>query len=211
MKGEKKAGGLIITPLPSTSNPAPGSSSSTHTIAHPPRPPSSQGSSRPHKKPPDKLNDTVLDGSNTNSSVAALRKGKGKAREIIAPSRQDLEVEEEVRQMDAERERLRVREVQAQSQATLTSEFKTPLLPPSSTSRRRQTGFTSGTIPSTPVNGVGIDTTQPIPLRDTPTIDRNRAMRGEPVERRRSSLSKRGKRASSSFEHTGIIRENLFL
>lgn len=204
MKGEKKAGGLIITPLSVTSTPAPGPSSVP--IIAPPRPSSSHGSFHHHARPPDKPSLTKVNASNTSASVS--KKGKSKAREIVAPTRQDIEVEEEVRQMDAERERLRVREVQAQSQATLASAFKTPLLPPSSVPRRRQTGFIPGTAPSTPVNGVTIDTTQPIPLRDTPTIDRNRAMRGEPVERRRSSLSKRGKRASSSFEHTGIIRKN---
>ncbi|KAF8514655.1 Mis12-Mtw1 protein family-domain-containing protein [Gautieria morchelliformis] len=172
VKGEKKAGGLIITPLPSTSNVAPGPSS-TLAIAPPPRPPSSHGT----------------------------RKGKAKAREDVAPTRQDIEVEEEVRRMDAERERLHVREAQAQSHVSLDSEFNNPLLPPSSIPRRRQTALAKG---NTSI-GATIDTSQPLPLRDTPTIDRNRAMRGEAVERRRSSLSKRGKRASSSFEHTGII------
>jgi kinetochore protein Mis13/DSN1 len=210
VKGEKKAGGLIITPLPSTSNAAPGPSSSMLTIAPRPRPPSSQGSSNYSKRPPDKPNDSTLDKSDISVSAAAAKKakGKGKGREVVAPTRQDLEVEEDVRRMDAERERLRVREVKAQSQATLTSEFKTPLLPLPSVLRRKQTGLASGASPTTP-GGTTIDLTLPMPLRDTPTIDRNRAMRGEPVDRRRSSLSRRGKRASSSFEHTGIIREEI--
>lgn len=192
-------------------NAAPGPSSSTLTTAPPPRPPSSKGSHR-SKRPPDKPNVPALDEFDASVSAEAAKKakGKGKAREIVDPTRQDLEVEEDVRRMDAERERLRVREVQAQSQATLAPEFKDPLLPPSSIPRRRQTGFAVGTTPTTP-GGTVIDMTQPIPLRDTPTIDRNRVMRGEPVERRRSSLSRRGKRASSSFEHTGIIREDILL
>lgn len=58
--------------------------------------------------------------------------------------------------------------------------------------------------------------TQPLQPRETPQIDRNRAMRdgtlsqgtpGTPGHRRRSSLSGRGKRASSSFENNGVISE----
>ena len=204
VKGERKAGGLIITPLPSTSNTAFGSFSTLTNV--PPLPPSSQGSSHRSKHG---LDVTMLDGSDISSSVAALKKGKGKSREVVAPTRQDLEVEEDVRRMDAERERLRIREAQAQS--TLSSDFKAPLLLPPSVQRRRQTGLAYQDAPSTPVNGSTIDIIQPIPLRDTPIIDRNRAMRGEPVERRRSSLSRRGKRASSSFEHTGIIRKDIYI
>ncbi|KAF8589354.1 hypothetical protein K439DRAFT_1657984 [Ramaria rubella] len=204
LKGEKKAGGLIITPLPPTSNAAAGSSS-IHSIAPPSRPPSSQRSNHHPKHPPDKLN-SILDQPGSSTAAALNKKskskGKEKARGAVPLTRQDLEVEEDIRRMNAERERLRVREADAQSQSM---EFTEPLLPPpSSIPRRRQSGFASGSGPSTP-GGTTIDITQPIPLRDTPTIDRNRAMRGEPVERRRSSLSRRGKRASSSFENTGVI------
>lgn len=62
--------------------------------------------------------------------------------------------------------------------------------------------------------------TQPLQPRETPQIDRNRAMRdgtlkdhgtpGTPGHRRRSSLSGRGKRASTSFENNGVISESVF-
>lgn len=57
--------------------------------------------------------------------------------------------------------------------------------------------------------------TQPLQPRETPQIERNRAMRNGTLRegsqgpgtpgRRRSSLSGRGKRASSSFEANGVI------
>lgn len=66
---------------------------------------------------------------------------------------------------------------------------------------------------------VEMEYTQPLQPRETPQIDRNRAMRdgtlkdhgtpGTPGQRRRSSLSGRGKRASTSFENNGVISESI--
>lgn len=45
---------------------------------------------------------------------------------------------------------------------------------------------------------------QPLPLQETPQIQKNKLLRGESGHRRKSSLT-RGKRISSSFENTGVI------
>ncbi len=51
-----------------------------------------------------------------------------------------------------------------------------------------------------------VDTVAPLAQQETPQIEKNKIMRGETGHRRRSSVS-RGKRASSSYETTGIICE----
>ncbi|KAF8508094.1 Mis12-Mtw1 protein family-domain-containing protein [Hysterangium stoloniferum] len=129
--------------------------------------------------------------------LPSMSKGKGKEREVLAPTRQELEAEEDIRRMDAERERLRVREARAQAR-TQPSELKQSFIHPQPPSSRKKQNL------ATPAKVRSIDTTLSLPIRDTPTIERNRAMRGEPVERR-TSLTRRGKRASSSFENKGII------
>jgi len=102
--------------------------------------------------------------------------------------------------MEAEADRLRRREAKAQAKAT---DLDSSMLPPPSMSRAKQ----HVNDHSTPLKKGPIDIVQPLPVRDTPTIDRNRQMRGEaPSSDRRSSLTKRGKRASSSFENKGVIR-----
>ncbi|KIJ52346.1 hypothetical protein M422DRAFT_43230 [Sphaerobolus stellatus SS14] len=123
-------------------------------------------------------------------------KGKGKQREIPTATQEELEIDEEVKQMEAKTERLRVREAQAQAQAT---DLNTSI-PPSQLKQLKQPVNRR----STPLMERTIDMMQPLPVRDTPVADRNRLMRGE-LPDRRSSLTRRGKRASSSFENKGII------
>lgn len=122
------------------------------------------------------------------SSSATAKDKKGKQREVV---QEEVELEEEVMQMDAERERL-LRTPRQVHQAKGEAGESAPQ-------------NKAGTSRSIALTQKGLDITQPLPVRDTPLIDRNRAMRGESGDRR-TSLTKRGKRASSSFENKGIIR-----
>jgi len=54
-----------------------------------------------------------------------------------------------------------------------------------------------------------MDSTLPLEPRETPQIEKNRQLRGEGGYRRRSSVSMRGKRASTNFENTGVISKLL--
>lgn len=50
------------------------------------------------------------------------------------------------------------------------------------------------------------DSLLPLPPRETPKIEQNRAMRGESSRTpRRASMSSRGKRLSNSFDRAGVI------
>ena len=118
--------------------------------------------------------------------------GKAKDREVYAATRADPEVDEDVRQMQSETDTLR-RKSQAAEQAagSLNGDVqfppRTPRAPGSSSRR-------------------DVDTVAPLAQQETPQIEKNKIMRGETGHRRRSSVS-RGKRASSSYETTGIICE----
>ncbi|TFY50902.1 hypothetical protein EVG20_g11265, partial [Dentipellis fragilis] len=120
---------------------------------------------------------------------------KGRDRDVPATARPDREVDEDVRQMETEADDLR-----RQSRAHPSSDTSKP---------HSSSQYT--------------DTILPLAPRETPQIEKNKAMRGESSQpsgsggaggpggghRRRSSLSMRGKRTSTSFATTGIISEQI--
>ena len=118
--------------------------------------------------------------------------GKAKDREVYAATRADPEVDEDVRQMQSEADTLR-RKSQAAEQAagSLSSDVQFPPRTPRA---------------ANPSSRRDVDTMAPLTQQETPQIEKNKIMRGETGHRRRSSIS-RGKRASSSYETTGVICE----
>lgn len=125
----------------------------------------------------------------------------------------DMEVEKDVKAMDDEADRLR-----RLSRARSTVD-------PSLLSSQARMHFPSRSEPpgtSRKGKSKALDISTPLPSQETPIIERNKQLRsgliatnrrghetdmGTPTEthRRRSSVSGRGKRVSSSFEATGII------
>ena len=182
VNGEEQPGGLVIVRAPAPSK------HSLHIEPLPaePRAPSRPPSTQPQpslSKPPSKK----LRADGSSRSVA-----RTKDRDVYTTTRADPEVDEDVRQMQSEADTLR-RKSQAAEQAagSLSSDVQFPPRTPraaNSSSRR------------------DVDTMAPLTQQETPQIEKNKIMRGETGHRRRSSIS-RGKRASSSYETTGVICE----
>lgn len=84
--------------------------------------------------------------------------------------------------------------------------------PPSSVTRSSATQdvFDSREIPSRGRSRQPVDSSLPLPLRETPLIDKNREMRSKATERRRNSLEHR-RRASESLGRNGSISTCLHL
>ena len=193
--GEEQPGGLIIvrapvqrtiSPLnPPTSQPLP-----TTTSYSASRPPSSHSQPLPSAAPgPSKH---PLKKFKADSSRAPTN---AKSRDVLATTREEPELDEDVRQMESETDHLRSR------------------------SRAKEAAYPSFQLPSTahtPSKRHPSDAIQPLPESDTPQIERNKLMREGPFvprtpqtqtpsHSRRSSMSMRGKRISTSFENTGVI------
>ncbi|KAI0789954.1 Mis12-Mtw1 protein family-domain-containing protein [Abortiporus biennis] len=191
--GEEKPGGLVIVRVPPARPPSSQERSSETSQIHPPS--SSQPSQHHHlngdtSKPPSKK-------LKSDAPPHPRRTGKGKEREIPVGTRTEPEVEEDVRQMQSEADSLREKSRGADGAATTNgygTAFSFPVGPPSRSSR----------LP--PSHERIHDLSQPIAQQETPQIQKNKIMRGETGHRRRSSIS-RGKRASSSFENTGVITQ----
>lgn len=192
--GEEQPGGLVIVRAPPTrstpsQDPHPGSQSSRSSSVQPPQqhPLNSNASKPPSKKfkasasEPDSQSQHIEP---VNDAARNLANGKGKT---VAPEVSD---------------------------GTTSTFF--------GDARRAGNSFALNSISaasnpkfqfpqrSTPPRDRIHDSSVPIPASETPQIEKNKMMRGEMPHRRRSSIS-RGKRASSSFENTGVISECEYL
>ncbi|KII85269.1 hypothetical protein PLICRDRAFT_146108 [Plicaturopsis crispa FD-325 SS-3] len=200
LNGETVAGGLRITRAPPS---RPHSPHSSHTpqpepTRAPSRPPSSQ-SNRPlpslaapgPSEPPTKK--LRAESSGPKSRVV----GKGKDRAVSASARDDQEVDEDVRQMQSETDTLRRKSRAAEASATNSS---------GSSSINPAFQF-----PSAPAKAKHADALELLPEHDTPQMARNKVLRSENTAQhthaRRSSISGRGKRISSTYETTGVISQ----
>ncbi|KAF8554457.1 hypothetical protein OG21DRAFT_1508894 [Imleria badia] len=199
--GEEQPGGLIIvrapvqravSPLyPPTSQPLP-----TATSYPPSRPPSS------HSQPLPSTSNSIVPGPSKPPSKkfkadSSRAPTSAKSRDVLATTREEPELDEDIRQMESETDHLRSR---SRAKEAVHPSFQ---LPPTAT---------------TPSKRHPPDAIQPLPESETPQIQRNKLMReGPSVPRtpqtqtpshsRRTSLSMRGKRISTSFENTGVISQ----
>lgn len=196
--GEEQPGGLIIvrapvqravSPLNPSSQPLPPTSSYPPTrppSSHSQPPPSASNSIAPGpSKPPSKK--FKADSSRAPTSV--------KSRDVLATTREEPELDEDIRQMESETDHLRNR---SRAKEAAHPSF---YLPPTAT---------------TPSKRHAPDALQPLPESETPQIERNKLMREgpsiprtpqtqTPSHSRRTSMSMRSKRISTSFENTGVI------
>ncbi|KZT23294.1 hypothetical protein NEOLEDRAFT_1136608 [Neolentinus lepideus HHB14362 ss-1] len=162
LNGEEKAGGLVIVRAPPSRPP------STQPPEQPPsRPPSAGPSQPPSKK------------FKSDSRPAHRPVGKAKERDLVAVSRPDPEVDEDVRRMNDEAEHLRRR-----SRANAEAVNKDFSLPAVSTSAK-----------------------QP-PISEQTRQGRSLTRNGDTQPgRRKSSLSMRGKRVSTAYDTSGVITQ----
>ncbi|KAI6098322.1 Mis12-Mtw1 protein family-domain-containing protein [Pisolithus croceorrhizus] len=197
--GEAQPGGLVIVRAPASSQPVLATVSRLPPLSHPP------SSSQPL---PSSTN--VVEHSNKKLKLDSSSRAPtgAKQRDVIATTREEPELDEDIRQMENETDDLR-RRSRAKESTNQSLQF-----PHSSSSAQRQ--HTADTI-------------QPLPECETPQIVRNKLMReGPPLSNhhdsepstphsprtpqaqqtpRRTSLSMRGKRVSTSFENTGVISQ----
>ncbi|TBU55459.1 Mis12-Mtw1 protein family-domain-containing protein [Dichomitus squalens] len=186
LNGEEQPGGLVIVRAPAPTK----NSLHIEPVPAEPRAPSRQPSAQPQSLSQPQPQSSRPAAKKLRADGSSRAVGKAKDRDVYATTRADPEVDEDVRQMQSETDTLR-RKSQAAEQAasSLNADVqfppRTPRLP-SSSSRR------------------DVDTVAPLAQQETPQIEKNKVMRGETGHRRRSSIS-RGKRASSSYEATGVI------
>ena len=190
VNGEEQPGGLVIVRAPAPTK----SSLHIEPVPAESRAPSRQPSTQPQSQsqPQSQPSRPAAKKLRADGSVRAV--GKAKDREVYAATRADPEVDEDVRQMQSETDTLRRKSQAAeQAAASLNGDVqfppRTPRAPGSGPSSRRD-----------------VDTVAPLAQQETPQIEKNKIMRGETGHRRRSSVS-RGKRATSSYESTGVICE----
>ncbi|KAH9924106.1 Mis12-Mtw1 protein family-domain-containing protein [Amylocystis lapponica] len=188
LNGEEQPGGLVIVRAPSARPWSAQGNDSVHLEA-----PSQTQTRAPSRPPSTQLQPAIAETSKHPRRTRSAAKGKD--REIYASTRADPELEEDVRLMQTETESLR-RKSQASAQKSagvLEPGFQFPPIKPHTKQQ-----------PSLPSQRVR-DTSLPVPMQETPQIERNKVMR-EGGHRRKSSLS-RGKRISTSFETTGVISQ----
>ncbi|THH17899.1 hypothetical protein EW146_g3002 [Bondarzewia mesenterica] len=202
LNGEEQPGGLVIIRAP------------------PSRPPSSQNLNPPSSttppsdsvplhatthtrittsKPPSKKFKT----SSGTSDLVPRPSGKGKERDLRASAHPEPDVDEDVRVMEFEANDLR-RQSRVQEEGTfLPSNSELQFGSPSSKGKNKSRHR---------------DISLPLAPRETPQIEKNRSLRqgllqpsqqSHSGQRRKSSLSMRGKRTSSNFESTGVISEHI--
>ncbi|PCH39348.1 hypothetical protein WOLCODRAFT_141197 [Wolfiporia cocos MD-104 SS10] len=193
LNGEEQPGGLVIVRAPSA---RPWDAQGNDTV--PPesqpratsRPPSSH-SQRPHPTEPSNQPAKKFRADGSTTSARQLAKGKDRA---LPPSiQEEPEIDEDVRQMQTEADALR-RKSQAAANSVGTLDQALHFPPPRGS--RQQHG--------PPSQQRVHDAAMPLPLSESPAIERNRFMREGSNHRRKRSLS-RGKRISSSYETTGVI------
>ncbi|KAG2153986.1 Mis12-Mtw1 protein family-domain-containing protein [Suillus clintonianus] len=199
--GEEQPGGLVIVraPISRPSTPQNNYSSSqpsTTTTRAPSRLPSSLSQHIPSSsiagpsKPPAKR--FKADSSRAPTSA--------KPRDVPSSTREEPELDEDIRQMESETVHLRQR---SRAKDAIDPSFKFPPSTPKHSSRR---------YPS--------DALHTLPDSETPQIERNKLLREgvplpprtpqqtrTPQHSRRTSMSARGKRISTSFENTGVIAQ----
>ncbi|KAG1835148.1 Mis12-Mtw1 protein family-domain-containing protein [Suillus variegatus] len=197
--GEEQPGGLVIVRAPISRPTTPqnnhsSSQPSTTTTQAPSRLPSSLSQPIPSSsiagpsKPPAKR--FKADSSRAPTSA--------KPRDVPSSTREEPELDEDIRQMESETVHLRQR---SRAKDAIDSSFKFPPSTPKHTSQR---------YPS--------DALHPLPDSETPQIERNKLLREgvslpprtpqrTPQHSRRTSMSARGKRISTSFENTGVITQ----
>ncbi|KAG1804902.1 Mis12-Mtw1 protein family-domain-containing protein [Suillus plorans] len=197
--GEEQPGGLVIVRAPISRPTTPqnnhsSSQPSTTTTQAPSRLPLSLSQPIPSSsiagpsKPPAKR--FKADSSRAPTSV--------KPRDVPSSTREEPELDEDIRQMESETVHLRQR---SRAKDAIDSSFKFPPSTPKHTSQR---------YPS--------DALHPLPDSETPQIERNKLLREgvslpprtpqrTPQHSRRTSMSARGKRISTSFENTGVITQ----
>lgn len=150
----------------------------------------------------------MINGEEQPGGLVIVRGAPAPRAVIVRPPAEPAEVEEDVRQMDTETEDLR-RRSRAHSSGLASSPLKPEFkFPPSSSSK-----------PSKPSRQAPqpkrVDMLKPLPTlaQDSPHIEKNRQLRGEAPNhsRRRSSISSRGKRISSSYQTTGVICTECFV
>ncbi|KAG1750278.1 Mis12-Mtw1 protein family-domain-containing protein [Suillus lakei] len=197
--GEEQPGGLVIVraPVSRPTTPQNNSSSSqpsTTTTRVPSRPPSSLSQpipsssiAGPSKQPAKRFK---ADSSRAPTSA--------KPRDVPSSTREEPELDEDIRQMESETDHLRQR---SRAKDAIDSSFK---FPPST--------------PKHPSQRYPPDALHPLPDSETPQIERNKLLREgvslpprtpqrTPQHSRRTSMSARGKRISTSFENTGVIAQ----
>ena len=197
--GEEQPGGLIIVraPVQRAVSPLnrPSSQPLPATTSNPPsRPPSSHSQPQPStsnsialgpSKPPSKKFKADSSRAPTNA----------KSRDVLATTREEPELDEDIRQMESETDHLHNR---SRAKEAAHPSF---YLPPTAT---------------TPSKRHPPDVLRPLPESETPQIERNKLMREgpsiprtpqtqTPSHSRRTSMSLRSKRISTSFENTGVI------
>ncbi|CAL1717252.1 unnamed protein product [Somion occarium] len=191
--GEEQPGGLVIVRAPSTRLPASQGGNPPNIDAQPhQRPPSRSASIQPPQQHPPNANASKPPSKKFKADTADTirRSAKGKERELLPGPRSEPEMDEDVRRMQSEADTLRHKPRIGNGVVDPSFQF-----PPSRISR-----------PTTSSDRIR-DISQPIAEQETPQIMKNKIMRGEmPHPRRKSSIS-RGKRASSSFENTGVITQ----
>lgn len=197
--GEEQPGGLIIVRAP---------------ISRPTTPQNNFSSSQPsttttlaQSRPPPSLSQPIPSSSIAGPSKPPAKRFKAdssraptsaKPRDVPSSTREEPELDEDVRQMESETVHLRQR---SRAKDTIDSSFKLPPSTPKHTSQR---------YPS--------DVLHPLPDNETPQIERNKLLREgvhlpprtpqrTPQHSRRTSMSARGKRISTSFENTGVITQ----
>ncbi|KAF9459958.1 Mis12-Mtw1 protein family-domain-containing protein [Collybia nuda] len=209
LNAEEQPGGLLIVRAPNAT-PRLSSAPPSSQPHHPPssqsqRLPSSSGAG-PSKQPSKKFR------ADSQPPTSKL-KPSARARNVLSPSHDDSEIEQDVRAMEDEADHLR-RNSRAHTTInptlipSISPEFHFPARPPDPGSpRKRKTKIT--------------DTSVPLPQEETPQIERNKLLRGGAMaaigngwpdnsgggggHRRKSSINSRGKRISNTFETTGII------
>lgn len=195
LNGEEQPGGLVIVRAPvSCPTSAQGNNSIVPTLTHPPSRPSSSHSHRLPSSAAGALNPPSKKfkaDANSLGPLAHRPVAKSKNRDVLTSSREEPEVDEDVRQMETEADHLRRRSRANDTtspSSLLHTDFKFPASPKPKPPRQQQ--------PS--------DALHPLPAVETPQIAKNKLMR-EGHHRRKSSLNSRGKRISNSFESTGVI------
>ncbi|KAI0080987.1 hypothetical protein K474DRAFT_50513 [Panus rudis PR-1116 ss-1] len=198
LQGEQKPGGLVILRAssrpPASSQDVPSSQPLPQT-SHQIRPHSRSASVQPPQLRPPNANASKPP--STSNKRAASESRRIDNRELQHGPRSDLEIEEDVRQMEEEADALR-RKSRATANGAIDPSFQFPPSRPVGTGHATSRERTYEVL-------------EPLNMDETPKIKKNRMMRGEMphpqhTPRRKSSIS-RGKRASSSFENTGVITQ----
>lgn len=197
--GEEQPGGLVIVRAPISRPTTPqnnysSSQPSTTTTRVPSRPPSSLSQPIPSSSiaGPSKPSAKRFKADSSRAPTSA------KPRDVLSSTREEPELDEDIRQMESETVHLRQR---SRAKDTIDSSFKFPPSTPKHTSQPYSS-----------------DALHPLPDSETPQIERNKLLREgvslpprtpqrTPQHSRRTSMSARGKRISTSFENTGVITQ----